>query len=302
MKLISVQRIWHKARHNAFTDLIRFQDHWLCVFREGNTHVSLDGELRIIRSDDAKHWESAALFAVKNADLRDGKLCISPNNQLMLTGAKVIRNPENSSLQSLAWFSPDANQWTPPQAIGDTNFWLWRVTWHEGVAYSVGYCGGKEGYVNLYSSKDGKHFSVLVDHFCAEGMPNESSLIFDNEYAYCLLRREQAHGLIGVAKPPYTNWQWHDIGTFIGGPHFIKIPDGRLIAAVRLYDKRVRTALGWIDPKTFKFSEALRLPSRGDTSYPGLVWYKDRLWVSYYSSHRDKQCAIYLAKVRLTEK
>jgi len=36
------------------------------------------------------------------------------------------------------------------------------------------------------------------------------------------------------------------------------------------------------------------LPSGGDTSYPGLLWHEERLWVSYYSSHEGKT-SIYLA-------
>jgi hypothetical protein len=42
----------------------------------------------------------------------------------------------------------------------------------------------------------------------------------------------------------------------------------------------------------------LSLPSGGDTSYPGLVWHDNVLWVSYYSSHEGK-ANIYLAKVRI---
>ena len=34
-KLVTVQKIWDQAPHNAFTDLVRFQDQWYCTFREG---------------------------------------------------------------------------------------------------------------------------------------------------------------------------------------------------------------------------------------------------------------------------
>jgi hypothetical protein len=44
--------------------------------------------------------------------------------------------------------------------------------------------------------------------------------------------------------------------------------------------------------------ETLRLPSGGDTSYAGLVWHENLLWVSYYASHEGKT-AIYLAKVKV---
>ena len=85
----------------------------------------------------------------------------------------------------------------------------------------------------------------------------------------------------------------------IGGPHMIRLPDGRFLAAVRLYDSPVRTSLCWLDAEQGTLTEALRLPSGGDTSYAGLVWHDDLLWVSYYASHEGKT-SIYLAKVKVT--
>jgi hypothetical protein len=41
-----------------------------------------------------------------------------------------------------------------------------------------------------------------------------------------------------------------------------------------------------------------KLPSGGDTSYPGLLWHNDMLYVSYYSGHEGKT-SIYLAKVKI---
>ena len=71
--IVSVERIWDRAPHNAFTDLIRFQDRWYCAFREGAGHVSPDGALRILTSTDAETWESAALLTSEDSDLRDPK-------------------------------------------------------------------------------------------------------------------------------------------------------------------------------------------------------------------------------------
>lgn len=60
MRLVSVSTIWNEAPHNAFTDLLRWQGQWYCVFREGQAHVSPDGALRIIASSDGKEWASVA--------------------------------------------------------------------------------------------------------------------------------------------------------------------------------------------------------------------------------------------------
>ena len=301
-RLIDVRKIWDKAPHNAFTDLIRFRDRWYCVFREGMAHVSPDGALRVITSADGEKWESAALVTSPNSDLRDAKISITPDGQLMLAGAGALHDKSQHTHQSLAWFSDDGRNWSKPYPIGDPDFWLWRVTWHEGRAYGIGYGVGDKRKVRLYSSSDGKSFDTLVENLYDVGYPNETSLVFDGDTCYCLLRRDGKPntGLLGVSQPPYTDWQWKDLGVRIGGPQMIRLPDGRLVAAVRLYDGKTRTSLAWVDPKAGTITEFLKLPSGGDTSYAGLVLYEGQLWVSYYSSHEGKT-SIYLARVQLPE-
>ena len=39
-KVVSVKKIWDLGKHNAFTDLIRFEDKWWCTLRESETHAS----------------------------------------------------------------------------------------------------------------------------------------------------------------------------------------------------------------------------------------------------------------------
>lgn len=294
-------KIWDRAPHNAFTDLVRFQGRWYCVFREGKGHVSPDGALRVIASADGVKWESAALITSANSDLRDAKVTVTPGGQLMLCGAEALHDRSKHGHQSLAWFSGDGRTWGEKHAIGDPDFWLWRVTWHKGVAYGIGYGCGKDRSVRLYASKDGKTFDTLVERLFDAGDPNETSIVFDGDTAYCLLRRDgkgagNDTGLLGVSRAPFTKWEWKDLGTRIGGPHMIRLSDGRFVAAVRLYDKKVRTSLCWVDPKAGTLTEFRELPSGGDTSYAGLVPYQDQLWVSYDSSHEGK-AAVYLAKV-----
>ncbi|MBK8001553.1 MAG: exo-alpha-sialidase [Verrucomicrobia bacterium] len=301
---MSVRKIWDQAPHNAFTDLIRYKNEWFCVFREGQGHVSPDGKLRVLRSRDGDTWNPAALVTSTEGDLRDAKITITPDGELMLSGAVALPQPSPIKHRSLAWFSRDGSTWSEPSVIGDTNQWLWRTTWHKGTAYSVGYDTIGEKFVRLYSSKDGRKFDTLVPRLFEEGYPNESSIVFlPNDTALCLLRRDgnPGSGKLGLAKPPYTAWDWKDLGVKIGGPHMLRLPDGRLVAGVRLYDGKVRTSLVWIDESTAKLTEFLPLPSGGDSSYAGLVLEDGLLWVSYYSSHEGKT-SIYLAKVRLPAK
>jgi hypothetical protein len=84
----------------------------------------------------------------------------------------------------------------------------------------------------------------------------------------------------------------------LGGPNFVFSSKERIIAGARIYESKPFTGIltGRIgDPLEL----ALRLPSGGDNSYPGLVLEKKRLLVSYYSSHEGKT-AIYLADIHLS--
>lgn len=323
MKLIEVRKIWDKAPHNAFTDLVRFRDRWFCVFREGERHPpSPDGALRVISSADGMQWESEVLirFTPKgfsdlkpkvlptgsDMDLRGAKICITPDGRLMLHSALVYN--EGHDLQTLAWFSKDGKTWGQAVLIGEHQYWLWRVTWHRGIAYGTGRIRDQR-VPRLYKSTDGSHFEVIVkdkDFFPHVPGAGEGTLRFlADDTAFCLLR--PAH--LGLARPPYTRWEWKELGASFGGPNMIQLPDSRFVAVVRLSDPdyenkarpgswKHRTALCWLDPKAGTLTEFLALPSGGDTSYAGLVLHDGLLWISYYSSHEGKT-SIYLAKVKI---
>ena len=302
-KLVEVRRIWDRAPHNAFTDLIRFRDRWYCAFREGKSHVSDDGSLRVVSSPDTREWTPVALMTWDGGDVRDAKLSISGDGQLMLSGAvRFLKPKDGQTHQSLAWLSQDGTTWSKPHPIGDPNLWMWSATWHTGTGYSIGYSVMPKRFIRLYHTRDGRNWETLADDLFPGGTyANETSLVFTaDEVCYCLLRRDShtATAQLGMAQPPYTEWAWKDLGVRIGGPKMIQLPDGRLIAGVRLYDNKVRTGLCSIDARQGTLRELLTLPSGGDTSYPGMVWHEDLLWMSYYASHEGKT-SIYLAKIRL---
>ena len=305
--LVDVRKIWDAAPHNAFTDLIRLGDRWLCTFREAAGHMSSDGKVRVIASARGEDWSSLALLETPSSlpDLRDPKITAMPDGRLMLTAAAARREGQTTELRMYTWFSSDGATWSAPVEVGEKNIWLWRPTWHRGRAYSVGYHIARQWFVRLYASEDGRSLETVVPRLFEESFPNEASLVFRaDESCCCLLRRDGAvrTAQFGTAAPPYTEWTWRDLGRRIGGPDAICLPDGRLLAAGRLYegetDDDARTALWWLDPQGPALEEFLRLPSGGDTSYPGLVLHDGLLWVSYYASHEGKT-SIYLAKVKL---
>lgn len=305
-ELVSAKRIWDKAAHNAFTDLIRHDNQWLCVFREGSAHVSPDGSLRIISSPDGENWKALSLVTHPNEDLRDAKISLTPDGNLLLNGAGMIADAK-IRYHSMSWLSKDGGKsWDQGRRIGDPGYWLWRVQWHKGKAYTMGYRTDRDRsqrQVRFYRSSDGLKFETLIPKVNLPAGAGEDSILFQKDgSALCIFRYEAGDKMarLGKSQPPYTEWTWEKLDRRIGGPNMITLPDGRIVVAARMFPgstRKSKTVLAWLDPEKGTLSKFLTLPSGGDTSYPGLVWHDDLLWISYYSSHEEKT-AIYLAKVK----
>ncbi len=300
-ELVRCDMIWGRAQHNAYTDLIRLYDRWFCTFREGRSASSPDGELRVLTSFDGRSWESVAQIAWPGGDLRDPKLSATADGRLLLNAIGVKKGPAGTQQQSLGWTSNDGSKWSPPNLLGDMDWVLWRVSWHLGRAYSMAYDASRPAPPRLYTSIDGARFTLHAESIPMEGQGTEGSIVFLNDGgAYALVRREGAAptAVLGKSRSPYRGWTWSDLGANITGPALIRLPDGRLVAAGGIVDGTVRTSLCWIDPENDTLTEFLRLPSSGDTGYPGVVYHDGLLWVSYHSSHEGKPM-IYLARVKL---
>ncbi len=182
--------------------------------------------------------------------------------------------------------------------------WLWRVTWHGGIAYGVVYqsAGAGQFRTHLVKSDDGVHYEHVTD-LSIDGRPNEATARFqDDGRMLLIIRRESGNqrGVLGRSNPPYTEWEWQEMSHRLGGPNFVVLPGGEILLGTRKYATGgARTIIGRVSADG-SVQELVELPSGGDTSYPGLVVHDGRLFVSYYSSHEEKT-AVYLAKIPLEE-
>lgn len=311
-EVVDVKKIWDDAAHNAFTDLICYKDQLYCAFREGRGHVSANGRIRVLRSADGDAWTSAALVSFQGYDFRDAHLSITPDGRLMLIGGASPRRQDNEQAPtgSFVSFSEDGDTWSTPQIVSQPGRWLWRVTWCDGKAYGVSYTTGNgDRYLSLLRSADGVTYETPVERLFEKGYPNETTLRFGADgTCYALVRRDNSGDasmtpMLGISAPDYKQWTWHDLGTefnAFGGPNFIQLPSGCWIAAGRMHQGGPHTALTVLDVEKGTMTRLLDLPSGGDTSYCGLLWHNDLLYVSYYSSHQGKT-SIYLAKVKFPQ-
>lgn len=310
--VVSVERIWGRAGHSAFTDLVRFRDALYCTFREGSGHIpGFNGTIRVIRSEDGMNWESVALLDERHVDLRDPKLSVTSDGRLMVNcGASYYHGTKRLRIESrVAFYDREAGRFGPlhevelPESIVTGFDWLWRITWHEGRAWGCVQQVPDDAArgLHLVRSRDGinyEHVTRLdVDH------PTETTLRFlEDDTMVAMTRRtgSSPEGWIGTSEPPYTEWSFTASNKRFGGPNFVQLPDGSWLAGSRGYEDHTTTDLWRLDLETARFEDLLSLPSGGDTSYPGFVVEEeqDRVLVSYYSSHEGK-AAIYLARLRL---
>jgi len=310
-KEIVVDKIWDQAPHSAFTDLIRFNDAWYCTFREAPGHVSGPvGQARVLKSADGKNWVSMASFEMKGLDIRDPKLSVAPGNRLMvLMDVEAYKEGKVASRLPYISFSGDGNNFSQPEksvvdpSIATWSDWVWRVTWHRGMGYAVVY---QPSSLYVLKTKDGSYFEK-VSKLEIDGYPNESTIRFDkNDKMYVMIRREKDDqmGMLAKSEAPYAAWTIDRMNYRLGGPNFLFLNDKTLCIGSRLYemvDSKVKpSTVIFLSDLNGKIYKTIRLPSGGDTSYPGMVIYENQLWFSYYSSHEGKT-SIYLAKIPLSQ-
>lgn len=311
----NVEKIWDNGMHNAFTSIEKFKGEYYITFREGETHIfdkngNAEGKIRILHSKDGQKWEALPAIGKAGYDLRDPKFSVTPDGRLMvIIGGSIYRNRELVGSQPHVMFSSDGRTFTQPQPVNvDERYrterdWLWRVTWLNGVGYSVSYGRTDKGQtpLYLYSTTDGINYKH-IQSFEIDNFPNEATIRFleDGRMAI-MIRREQGDRecVWGASAAPYTEWEWKKMGTFLGGPDFIVLDDEHIVAGGRTFlGSNAKTSL-FLGTKDGKFEQTVVLPSGGDTSYPGFVVVGDELWVSYYSMHNSKNASIHLAKIPL---
>ena len=303
--------LWKTPKHTAFTDLLEYKGQLLCCFREATNHVSADGCIRIVTLDTDGNRQHSTILRLPRLDLRDPKLSQLPDGRLLLIGYARVHdaNGKWQFSRPLCWFSSDGLSWSAKRWFGDTNWWLWRITWQNGTAYGFAYNRASQA-IRLYAGNPMKGFYCVKDEVLSYakhglGYPNESDICFaQNGQAYAIVRRDAdtCSAQFGVATPPYMHWKWQDLGVYIGGPAMLIWQQNQLVIAGRdWHNGSPKTAIWVYDIDTQKLCLVKHLPSAGDTSYPGMHKQGNALYLSYYSSHEDNSSNIYLTKLIETE-
>jgi hypothetical protein len=319
---VTATTVSNSVNHCAFTDIEQFQNRLLIVFREAYDHMSTDGSIAVLSSNNVQqftdenssiNWRLLSRITMSNADLRDPKIYRTRQNKLIVlaTAKHQDRTPAH---QSYIWRSVNGVQWSEPKAVAEPGEWLWRLNQihpnqdnYLGLAYSCN--GSSPAYISMYQVNLSSFQSQRFDQLAREDQyPNEHGLCFaENGSAYCLLRRDaqtENTALLGCAIPPYTQWHWRDLKERIGGPDCIYY-NHQMIAVVRKYNAELTDA--WIEIVKIEditteqpfFKTLAKIESRGDCGYPGLTLIDDILYISFYTTE-SAGCVIKLARYQLT--
>lgn len=292
--------------HNAFTDLIYYQDTFWCAYREASTHMSLDGKVVILRLNKKNVWKLFGRIHWAGGDMRDPKFVIDGAGELiLLAGVRLACVPNNiQHILSTSWIVNDQNQSIECLSSNEKT-WRWSAENVEGDLLSVGYAGEDKRGV-LYHSMNGIDWQAQCPNFFPKSdcFSNETSLAFDkkSKTLHCLLRRDgqDCPAMLGFAYSPYKIWQWQTLNKRIGGPKLAVTEHYGLLAGFRIFTKTsAKMVIAQINTGSNLFFNEFVLPSEGDCSYPGLVVQNNKLYVSYYSSHEEKT-AIYFALITLS--
>lgn len=313
----AVERIWDND-YSAFPSIVRYDGAYYVSFREGVSHIFDEngiaaGKTRILRSTDCKHWKSVALLSKEGYDLRDPKLSVTPDGRLMvIQGGSVYVDKQLVGRVPQVSFSSDGRTFSNPEPVVYDNqgrpAWFWRMTWYDGIGYTVSYGEPNDNALELLKTTDGIHFEKVTS-IALDGFPNETTVRFlPDGKMVMLIRRESEDkkAYIGVSDPPYTEWGLTPLRFQIGGPEMAVLPDGSLVIGGRAYFEsgETKTCL-WRGNEKGDFEFWKILPSGGDNSYPGFLIEDGELKIVYYSSHEltrpdgKPRAGIYLARIPL---
>jgi len=291
-RITRARKVYSDGRHNAFTGIAAHDGRTFVVFRAAATHVSFEGTIKIIASEDREAWDTVAELAIAGLDLRDPKVTAFKDRLLVYCGSRTTEGHQHSMVSP----SEDSRTFGEPTPVDGVplGHWLWHIKPFEDTLYGTAYATrlSRTSGIGLYRTGDGTSWEKVVD-FPVPG--NETSIDFDTKGVLWALVRDDSHGSVPTlcsAEPPYSSFRSVTrLPIRLQGPLVKRLDTGCLVVGRRWESpgrRNLRTDVLWAeDGRDIEFVRSL--PSGGDTSYAGWLDLGPGAGVmSYYSSHEHK--------------
>ena len=310
-----VRKVFDNGRHNAFTDLTKFQGALYLAFRDcpDGHGVSPNASVIILTSKDAREWKQVHRFSVPKRDTRDPHFLVFKDRLFVYTGtwysgdtpAKSEDLEMNLHLGYAVW-SDNGEVWSDPTLLeGTFGHYIWRAAAYGEKAFlcgrrKIGFEVGPKREPNeveslMLESDDGLIWRKRATFQEIAG--DETAFLFDQEGNILGVGRRRPRAQLLRSKPPYTQWERSELDRHIGGPLVANWGGRAVVGGRRSTGKGPRTSMCWlVDSELREFAE---LPSGGDNSYPGFVAITPtEALLSWYSSH-EGTASIYTARLEI---
>lgn len=292
------------GKYAAFTSLGEVNGTFYCSFRLANSHVDRmggdKGKIVVLKSKNGVKWKPYKEFSCDTLDLRDPKLIVEPNKSLYLY-CHGVRYVDGKSLlrQSLMLrlnnFAHSRKFTTLQFRTHNKNNWLWNVCWIGGVLYGYRYLP----VFGLVSSIDGINFSD-VEIPSTNNKSTEADIEeMPNGQLISVVRVNGSSTLIGICNNDGSNFAWYDSGVQLESPEVIRVGDDIYVAGRYVRENKRTTSLFKYNPLSCSLDYLLDVSESGDCGYPGMAYYNDRLYISYYYKNNQTQASVYLAEIML---
>lgn len=299
---IATREIINSKYNLAFTDLIKYNGVWYVAFRFSDGHVATNfGHIIIAKSVNLENWESEQIYTQNGYDLRDPKFLIKDSVLCIHFHSTTIKPYGESKNDYIAKYDLESIRWSQAVKINkNTNekSWFWRLTEYKDKIYTVAYRAGEP--LKLFTSDNGTDFNEQYRFTDIGGRATETTLRFDSDTVYALIRREGEKALLGKSSvSDLTQWTFVDSPwVSMGGPNFFVYGNkllitGRVNAVAKLFSYS-------LDTNTIK--EIATLPGGiKEMGYCGMYIEDDSLYISYYTGNSSGGFSIKLSRINLKE-
>jgi len=296
-----MQTAYADGQHNAFTDLIRWHDRYYLCFRHGTSHMSMDGEIRVMSSPDMKSWIPCVTLDTWGDD-RDPHFAATPSALYVYFGTwDLIHSsdhgtPDRGCVRSYFASTIDGENWSKVRGVYEAGWWLWRVRYHNAAFYSAAYTASRPTpplrETRLLRSEDGLEWS-LVSTVTKERMAGEADMLFRPDGSIWMISRtgdKAGDAVLFRSDATLEQWRPSNTGVLIHSPAFAEWKDRVFVAGRGREGEKYVTRIWEI--LADRIEDRITLPSGGDTAYPGLVVDPacenaefPSFFVSWYSQH-----------------
>jgi len=325
-----------KAVSNNNLDLAKYQGRIFLGFRAAPNHFAgTETRLYIVSTIDRRKWDFEAEVYI-GADMREPRFLAVDNKLMFYYFEAGKNPLSFTPKHIWAMERKGLGDWTEPKEVFNPGCVLWRSKLIEGKPYLTVYCGegeytgGNAGIqIYLLTTKDGYHFEpVDPNHPVIATGGSETDFEIDRQGdLYGVIRNEAGDGKSWASKVcrapagDIANWNCVDsaykpdsplvfkhqdeiyvIGRrSLGGPYDKGdrwLPDSTetLYYLARYWWTKKRTALYHLDKEKLALEPILDFPTKGDTSFPGLIQLNENQYLMFnYSSDPEGKDRVWMS-------